>query len=73
MQVRAVSPHAHLLLGVLYLQAGLLDNVARERERLRTASPYAPANQKLWYDRQYLLKAQDAAEAWQRSERSDWH
>jgi len=73
MQMHAQYPHAYLLLGVLYLQAGLLDDAARELERLRTASPYAPASQKLWYDRQYLRKAQDAAEARQRSERSGGH
>lgn len=55
-QARLHHPEAHLLLGVLYLKAGLLGDAAREIEKLRTVSPDAPEVQKLSRDLQHLQR-----------------
>lgn len=46
-RVRRTSADSHLTLGILYAQAGILDEAERELQALRQANPQSPVAQKL--------------------------
>jgi hypothetical protein len=46
-QLKRTRPDSHLILGILYAEAGLLDEAEREFKALATANPRSPAARKL--------------------------
>ncbi len=55
-RARRTHPNAHLLLGLLYTQAGLLDEAERELRALQAANPNAPSAQRLLANVQALRR-----------------